>query len=102
MSLKLKMMMAGAGIAGAAVAGAAYAADELPACEGCADSMTVVSWGGAYQNSQQKAYSEPYAELTGASFTWDESSNEAVAKLRAMAEAGNITWAPRPPRTSAR
>ncbi len=92
MSLKLKMMMAGAGIAGAAVAGAAYAADELPACEGCADSMTVVSWGGAYQNSQQKAYSEPYAELTGASFTWDESSNEAVAKLRAMAEAGNITW----------
>ena len=92
MSLKLKMMMAGAGIAGAAVAGAAYAADELPACEGCADSMTVVSWGGAYQNSQQKAYSEPYAELTGTEFVWDESSNEAVAKLRAMAEAGNVTW----------
>ena len=92
MSLKLKMMMAGAGIAGAAVAGAAYAADELPACEGCADSMTVVSWGGAYQNSQQMAYSKPYAEMTGVEFVWDESSNEAVAKLRAMAEAGNITW----------
>ncbi|WP_339950858.1 extracellular solute-binding protein [uncultured Albimonas sp.] len=92
MSLKLKMMMAGAGIAGAAVAGAAYAADELPACEGCADSMTVVSWGGAYQNSQQQAYSEPYAELTGTNFVWDESSNEAVAKLRAMDEAGNVTW----------
>ena len=92
MSLKLKMMMAGAGIAGAAVAGAAFAADDLPPCEGCADSMTVVSWGGAYQNSQQKAYSEPYAEMTGVEFVWDESSNEAVAKLRAMAEAGNITW----------
>jgi putative spermidine/putrescine transport system substrate-binding protein len=52
----------------------------------------VVSWGGAYQNSQQKAYSEPYAADTGTTFVWDESSNEAVAKLRAMFEAGNVTW----------
>ena len=54
--------------------------------------MTVVSWGGAYQTSQQKAYAEPYAALTGTTFTWDESSNEAVAKLRAQNEAGNVTW----------
>ena len=54
--------------------------------------MTVVSWGGAYQTSQQKAYTEPYAALTGTKFTWDESSNEAVAKLRAQYEAGNVTW----------
>ena len=54
--------------------------------------MTVVSWGGAYQTSQQKAYTEPYAALTGTKFTWDESSNEAVAKLRAQFEAGNVTW----------
>ena len=58
-----------------------------------ADSMTIVSWGGAYQNSQLKAYVEPYlADNDGVSATWDESSNEAVAKLRAMNEAGNITW----------
>ncbi|SIO00904.1 extracellular solute-binding protein [Vannielia litorea] len=58
-----------------------------------ADSMTLVSWGGAYQASQQKAYTEPYlAENSGVSVTWDESSPEAVAKLRAMNEAGNITW----------
>ena len=58
-----------------------------------ADSMTIVSWGGAYQNSQVKAYAEPYmAANPGVSITWDESSNEAVAKLRAQAEAGNITW----------
>jgi putative spermidine/putrescine transport system substrate-binding protein len=58
-----------------------------------ADSMTIVSWGGAYQNSQVKAYAEPYMEANpGVSITWDESSNEAVAKLRAQAEAGNITW----------
>jgi len=58
-----------------------------------ADSMTLVSWGGAYQNSQQKAYVEPYLEMhPEVSASWDESSNEAVAKLRAMNEAGNITW----------
>ena len=49
-----------------------------------ADELTVVSWGGAYQKSQQRAYSEPYAADTGVNFIWDESSSEAVAKLRAM------------------
>src|SRR6056297_3293918 len=58
-----------------------------------ADSMTLVSWGGAYQNSQQKAYVEPYlADNPGVTATWDESSAEAVAKLRAMNEAGTVTW----------
>ena len=58
-----------------------------------ADSMTLVSWGGAYQASQQNAYVAPYIEMNaGVSATWDESSAEAVAKLRAMNEAGNVTW----------
>ena len=58
-----------------------------------ASSMTLVSWGGAYQNSQQKAYSEPYMAMNeGLQVIWDESSAEAVAKLRAMDEAGNVTW----------
>ena len=58
-----------------------------------ANSMTLVSWGGAYQESQQKAYVEPYLEMNpDVSATWDESSAEAVAKLRAMDEAGNVTW----------
>ncbi|WP_339769119.1 extracellular solute-binding protein [uncultured Pseudosulfitobacter sp.] len=55
--------------------------------------MTIVSWGGAYQNSQLKAYVEPYVEMhPEVTVVWDESSNEAVAKLRAMNEADNITW----------
>ncbi|PJE26621.1 hypothetical protein PSM7751_02747 [Pseudooceanicola marinus] len=71
-----------AGTALALVAGTASAQD-----------MTFVSWGGAYQMSQQKAYVEPYVEANpGVSITWDESSAEAVARLRAMNEAGNITW----------
>ncbi|MDF1727301.1 MAG: extracellular solute-binding protein, partial [Sulfitobacter sp.] len=57
-----------------------------------ADEMTIVSWGGAYSNSQQQAYHEPYMEKTGVEIINDESSNEAVAKLRAMNEAGNVTW----------
>ena len=57
-----------------------------------ADEMTIVSWGGAYSASQQNAYHDPYSELTGVTIINDESSAEAVAKLRAMNEAGNVTW----------
>ncbi len=55
--------------------------------------LTIVSWGGAYTTSQQKAYHEPYMEKnSGVKITNDDSSNEAVARLRAMKEAGNVTW----------
>lgn len=55
--------------------------------------LTFVSWGGAYQKSQLKAYAEPYmAANPDVNIIWDESSAEAVAKLRAMNEAGNLTW----------
>ncbi len=58
-----------------------------------ANEMTIVSWGGAYQESQLKAYVEPYLEANpDVTVTWDESSAEAVAKLRAQNEAGNVTW----------
>ncbi|MFT7026821.1 MAG: putative spermidine/putrescine transport system substrate-binding protein [Paracoccaceae bacterium] len=71
----------------------AFAADGLPPCDGCSTgSMTIVSWGGAYSRSQNEAYHKPYMALTGMDVVNDESSNEAVAKLRAMAEAGNVTW----------
>jgi putative spermidine/putrescine transport system substrate-binding protein len=57
-----------------------------------ANEMTIVSWGGAYSASQQNAYHDPYMANTGITIINDESSPEAVAKLRAMNEAGNITW----------
>ena len=57
-----------------------------------ANEMTIVSWGGAYSSSQQNAYHDPYSEKTGVKIINDESSAEAVAKLRAMNEAGNVTW----------
>lgn len=57
-----------------------------------AEEMTIVSWGGAYSASQLKAYHEPYSAKSGVTIINDDSSAEAVAKLRAMNEAGNITW----------
>ena len=67
-------------------AGAAIAGGHL------ANEMTIVSWGGAYSKSQLKAYHEPYSAITGVTILNDDSSSTAVAKLRAMNEAGNITW----------
>ncbi len=85
MKLKTLMLMTGT----VAVAGAAYAGGH----GNMADSMTLVSWGGAYQSSQINAYSDPYKAMhDGLEVVWDESSAEAVAKLRAMNEAGNVTW----------
>ncbi len=57
-----------------------------------AEEMTIVSWGGAYSKSQKNAYHDPYSAKTGVTILNDDSSAEAVAKLRAMSEANNITW----------
>ena len=49
--------------------------------------------GGAYSASQDNAYHQPYmANNPGVNIINDESAAEAVAKLRAMNEAGNVTW----------
>jgi len=83
MKLKTMMLLTGAAVA----AGPALAGGHM------SDSMTLVSWGGAYQKSQINAYSDPYKAMhEGLEVVWDESSAEAVAKLRAMNEAGNVTW----------
>ena len=71
----------------AATSGAALADGHM------ANELTLVSWGGAYQASQVKAYVEPYLAMNpGVTVIWDESSAEATAKMRAMTEAGNVTW----------
>ncbi|KAF0676103.1 extracellular solute-binding protein [Profundibacterium mesophilum] len=84
--MKLKTLLASTAAA-TSLAGGAFAEAHM------ADSMTIVSWGGAYQESQRKAYAEPYMEANpGVEVIWDESSAEAVAKLRAMNESGSISW----------
>lgn len=83
--MKLKTVLMGAAGAMALSAGAAGAQ--------MANEMVVVSWGGAYQASQVNAYLIPYAaNNAGFRYIMDESSADAVARLRAMAEANNLTW----------
>ena len=55
--------------------------------------LVVVSWGGAYTKSQQKAYSNPFMKNnSGIKIVNDDSSSEGASKLRAQAEAGKVTW----------
>ena len=55
--------------------------------------LVVVSWGGAYTASQQKAYHEPYMKLNpDIKILNDDSASEGLSKLRAQVEAGNVTW----------
>ena len=71
------------GLAAALAAGAAQAQTEL----------VVVSWGGAYSASQQKAYHDPYmAANPDIRILNDDSASEGLSKLRAMTEANNVTW----------
>lgn len=70
---------------------AAAAALAVPAVAIAAgDGLTVVSWGGAYQESQRKAFFEPYMKA-GNKLTEEEWNGE-IAKIRAMVEAKSVTW----------
>jgi len=52
--------------------------------------LTFVSFGGAYQEAQRKAWLEPYTALTGVQFQEDEGSSNAT--IKAQVEAGQVTW----------
>ncbi len=54
------------------------------------DTLTITSWGGAYQDSQKKAYFEPY-KAQGNTITEAEYNGE-VAKIKAMVDAKAVTW----------
>ena len=56
-----------------------------------AEELTVTSWGGAYAESQVKAFHEPFAKATGVTVlkdVWDGS----LAKIRAMVETKTYSW----------
>ena len=66
----------------------------LMLCAGSAlaeDAITITGGGGALQESQRKAFFEPYAKETGTKITEDEYSYE-IAKIRVMVESGAVTW----------
>lgn len=78
--MKLKTVLIGA-VSAVAFAGTALASE----------SITVVSWGGAYTKSQVEAYHKPWMAATGNTIV-SEDYNGGLAEVKAQVEAGNVTW----------
>ncbi len=53
--------------------------------------VTVISFGGASQKAQDKAYYAPFAKASGVKVVPGEYNGE-QAKIKAMVEAGNVSW----------
>jgi putative spermidine/putrescine transport system substrate-binding protein len=53
--------------------------------------VTVVSWGGAYTNSQKLGYGDPAAKKLGIPVNWVDYSG-GLSEIKAQVEAGAITW----------
>ena len=72
----------------------------LSACGGGSDSgskpasetksMTFVSFGGAYQDAQKTAMTDPYAAANNITMNQDGPTD--YAKIKAMVESGNVLW----------
>lgn len=77
----MKLNQISLGVAAALVMGAANAADTI----------TVVSWGGAYTVSQVEAYHKPWMAKTGNSII-SEDYNGGLSEVKAQVEAGNVIW----------
>ena len=54
-----------------------------------AKAVTVTSWGGAYTESQQKAYADTYSDPSSIQF---ENYNGGLGEVRAQVESGSVTW----------
>lgn len=53
--------------------------------------LVVVSYGGAYQEAQRKAYFEPFEKMTGIKIR-EETHTGDFAKIKAMVDSGNVVW----------
>jgi putative spermidine/putrescine transport system substrate-binding protein len=56
-----------------------------------AETLNVVTFGGAYEAAAKKAYFDPFTQKTGTNFSY-ESYDGGLAKLSAMEQAKNTTW----------
>ena len=54
-----------------------------------ASAVTVASWGGAYTESQKKAYADTYTDPGAIVF---ENYNGGLGEVRAQVESGSVTW----------
>ena len=63
------------------------AAGPAPAAE-----LVVVSWGGAYQRSQEEALFQPWMERTGHRIVVEGGYSGGLAEIKAQVETGAVTW----------
>ena len=84
----MKTKLALTGLVAAGAAAMTLAAATPAAAE---ESLTIVSWGGAYSDSQREAYYKPFAKEFGVKIV-EEEYNDEIAKIRAMVEAKDVTW----------
>lgn len=56
-----------------------------------AETLTVVSWGGAYEQASRSAVLEPFTAATGIEVAV-EVYNGGLAQIRAQVETGNVYW----------
>ena len=56
-----------------------------------ATTVTAVSWGGAYTESQKLGYGDPTAKKLGINIAWVDYSG-GLSEIKAQKEAGKITW----------
>ena len=63
----------------------------LAAGAASADSITVVSWGGAYTKSQVEAYHKPWMAKTGNQVVSEDYSG-GLAEVKSQVESGTVTW----------
>jgi putative spermidine/putrescine transport system substrate-binding protein len=79
--MRLKALFGGLSVAiGCLVSSSVWAEGEL----------TVVSWGGALQEAERKAWFEPVAQELG--ITVKEDTVNGIADVRAQVQSGSVTW----------
>ncbi|HTO84849.1 MAG TPA: ABC transporter substrate-binding protein [Methylomirabilota bacterium] len=79
------------GLSGLLMAGVAAVGLSAATPAAAEDQLNVVSWGGAYQESQREAFFKPFAKDTSTKITEEEYNGE-IAKIRAMVESKSVTW----------
>ncbi|WP_409525649.1 polyamine ABC transporter substrate-binding protein [Nitrincola sp. MINF-07-Sa-05] len=55
------------------------------------ETLTIVSWGGAFAHSQQEAYYKPFSEKTGVEIRMVDFSG-GLAEIKTQVETGNVVW----------
>nr|WP_145722376.1 ABC transporter substrate-binding protein [Mesorhizobium tianshanense] len=73
------------------VFGAATLALSIVAGSAAARDLTIVSWGGNYQEAQKKIYFEPFSQKTGKPVL-DESWDGGIGVIAAKVKAGTPNW----------